>query len=189
MKQNLERTISFSVVIVIIGSISSIQLALADMLSNSIEQRIGDYDIQINTVPKVPISGQNTRINIRIATVSNNPIIDTPITIKISDEKNELIRTQPIILPSGHYAYNYIFKQPGIFLLSIDILDNSVGGDFNDSNKKIVFDFPISISEPISVELGSLTLPITVSAVAIGSVITLVLLKRSKRTSKESNIY
>ncbi|TLX92318.1 MAG: hypothetical protein E6K97_02045 [Thaumarchaeota archaeon] len=159
-------------------------MALADILSNSLEQRIGDYDIQINTVPKVPISGQETRINIRIATVSNNPIIDTPITIRISDEKNELIRTQPILLPSGHYAYNYIFNKAGIFLLSIDILDNPAVGNFNDSNKKLVFDFPITISEPITVELTSLTLPITITALVIGSAITFVLLKRFKRSKK-----
>jgi len=180
----LERIIPFSFVILIIGSISSIQLALADILSNSLEQRIGDYDIQINTVPKVPISGQETKINIRIATVSNNPIIDTPITIRISNEKNELIRTQPILLPSGHYAYNYIFTKAGIFLLSIDILDNPAVGDFNDSNKKLVFDFPITVSDPISVELTSLTLPITVTALVIGSVIAFVLLKRFKRSKK-----
>jgi hypothetical protein len=154
------------------------------MLSNSLEQRIGDYDIQINTVPKVPISGQETRINIRIATVSNNPITDTPITIRISDEKNELIRTQPILLPSGHYAYNYIFNKAGIFLLSIDILDNPAVGDFNDSNKKLVFDFPITVSEPISVELTSLTLPIAITAVVIGTVMAFVLLKRFKRSKK-----
>jgi hypothetical protein len=180
----LERIISFSFVIFIIGSISSIQLALADILSNSLEQRIGDYDIQINTIPKVPISGQETRINIRIATVSNNPIIDTPITIRISDEKNELIRTQPILLPSGHYAYNYIFNKAGIFLLSIDILQSPTIGEFNDSNKKLVFDFPVTVSEPIAVELTSLTLPITITALVIGSVIAFVLLKRFKRSKK-----
>jgi hypothetical protein len=180
----LERIISFSFVILIIGSISSIQLALADILGNSLEQRIGDYDIQINTVPKVPISGLETRINIRIATVSNNPIIDTPITIRISDEKNEFIRTQPILLPSGHYSYNYIFNKAGIFLLSIDILDNPAVGGFNDSNKKLVFDFPITVSEPISVELTSLTLPIAVTALVIGSVIVFVLLKRFKSSKK-----
>ena len=159
-------------------------MALADILSNSLEQRIGDYDIQINTVPKVPISGQETKINIRIATVSNNPIIDTPITIRISNEKNELIRTQPILLPSGHYAYNYIFTKAGIFLLSIDILDNPAVGEFNDSNKKLVFDFPITVSEPISVELTSLTLPIAVTALVIGSVIVFVVLKRFKSSKK-----
>ena len=159
-------------------------MVLADLLSNSLQQRIGDYDIQINTVPKVPISGQETRINIRITTVSNNPITDTPIMIKISDEKNELIRTQPILLPSGHYSYSYIFNKAGIFLLSIDILDNPAIGDFNDSNKKIAFDFPISVSEPILVQLTSLTLPITLIALVIGTVIAFVLLKRFKRSKK-----
>lgn len=159
-------------------------MVLADLLSNSLQQRIGDYDIQINTVPKVPISGQETRINIRITTVSNNPITDTPIMIKISDEKNELIRTQPILLPSGHYSYSYIFNKAGIFLLSIDILDNPAIGDFNDSNKKIAFDFPISVSEPILVQLTSLTLPITLIGVVIGTVIAFVLLKRFKRSKK-----
>lgn len=180
----MESIISFSFVILIIGSISSVQLVLADLLSNSLQQRIGDYDIQINTVPKVPISGQETRINIRITTVSNNPITDTPIMIKISDEKNELIRTQPILLPSGHYSYSYIFNKAGIFLLSIDILDNPAIGDFNDSNKKIAFDFPISVSEPILVQLTSLTLPITLIGVVIGTVIAFVLLKRFKRSKK-----
>lgn len=180
----MDRIISISFAILIISSISSVQLALADLLSNSLQQRIGDYDIQINTAPKVPISGQETRINIRITTVSNNPIIDTPIIIKISDEKNELIRTQPILLPGGHYSYSYIFNKAGIFLLSIDILDNPAIGDFNDSNKKLAFDFPISVSEPILVELSSLTLPITIIAVVIGTVIAFVLLKRFKRSKK-----
>jgi hypothetical protein len=87
-------------------------------------------------------------------------------------------------LPSGHYSYNYIFNKAGIFLLSIDILDNPAIGEFNDSNKKLVFDFPITISEPIPAEITALSLPITVTAVAIGSVIAFVLLKRFKRSKK-----
>lgn len=164
--------------------ISSNQLTLADVLSNSLEQRIGDYDIQINTVPKLPIPGQDSRINIRIATVSNNPITDTPIMIRLSDEKNEISRSQPIVLQSAHYTYNHIFNKSGVFLLSIDILDNLAAGGFNDSNKDLVFDFPITVSEPVSVELTSLTVPITVATIAIGSIVALVLLKRSKRSSK-----
>ena len=154
------------------------------MLSNSLEQRIGDYDIQINTVPKLPFPGHNTRINIRIATVSNDPITDTPVMIRISDEKNELSRTQPIVLPSGHYSYDHIFNNAGVFLLSIDILENLATGGFNDSNKNLVFDFPITVSEPVSVELTSLTLPIMVATIAIGSIVALVLLKRFKRSRK-----
>ncbi|HEY6949395.1 MAG TPA: hypothetical protein VI146_02200 [Nitrososphaeraceae archaeon] len=180
----MKLVIFFTLIILVIGLISSNQITLADVLSNSLEQRIGDYDIQINTVPKLPIPGQDSRINIRIASVSNNPITDTPIMIRLSDEKNEISRSQPIILQSGHYAYNHIFNKAGVFLLSIDILDNLAAGGFNDSNKDLVFDFPITVSEPVSVELTSLTVPITVSTIAIGSIVALVLLKRSKKSSR-----
>ncbi|MDW0146521.1 MAG: hypothetical protein QOK60_07135, partial [Nitrososphaeraceae archaeon] len=66
--------------------------------------------MSINAVPRDPISGQETRINIMITTVSNNPITDTPIAIRISDERDVLVRTQPILLSSGHFSYNYSFN-------------------------------------------------------------------------------
>jgi hypothetical protein len=162
----------------------SLHPALADPLSNSLRQRIGDYDIQINTLPIVPISGKETIINIRVNTVSNIPVTDTPIVIRISDENNELIRTQPILLSSGHYSYDYNFNKSGIFLLSIDILDNPVLGDSFDSNKKLIFDFPIRVSEPYSAEIVKMTLPITITVFAIGSVISLVLLRKFKKSKK-----
>jgi len=161
-----------------------VQTISADLLSNSLQQRIGDYDVRINSVPSNPISGQETRINIMITTVSNNPITDTPVTIRISDERDELVRTQPILLSSGHFSYNYSFDKSGIFLLSIDILDNPAVGDSNDSNKKLIFDFPIRVSEPYSAEIAKLTLPITITAVATGSVISWVLLRKFKKSKK-----
>jgi hypothetical protein len=124
------------------------QMLSADMLSNSLRQRIGDYDIQINTVPAVPISGHETRINIRISSVSNIPITDTPIVIRISDAKHELHETDPVFLSSGHSSYNYKFDRAGIFLVSVDILDNIYILNSSVSNRTLIFDFPIRISEP-----------------------------------------
>ena len=181
----MERIVLFiSYILIVISALSTVQSISADLLTNSLQQRIGDYDVSINAVPKDPISGQETRINIMITTVSNNPITDTPITIRISDERDELVRTQPILLSSGHFSYNYIFNKSGIFLLSIDIIDNPALGDANDSNKKLSFDFPIRVSEPYSAEIANLTLPITIAAVATGSVISLVLLKKFKKSKK-----
>lgn len=171
-------------ILIVICTLSTVQSISADLLNNSLQQRIGDYDVNINAVPKDPISGQETRINIMITTVSNNPITDTPIVIRISDEKNELVRTQPILLSSGHFSYNYSFNNSGIFLLSIDILDNPAVGDSNDSNKKVSFDFPIRVSEPYSAEIANLKFPIIVTAAATGSVISFVLLKKFKKSKK-----
>ena len=171
-------------ILIVICTLSTVQSISADLLNNSLQQRIGDYDVSINAVPKDPISGQETRINIMITTVSNNPITDTPIVIRISDERHELVRTQPILLSSGHFSYNYSFNNSGIFLLSIDILDNPAVGDSNDSNKKLIFDFPIHVSEPYSAEIANLKFPIIITAAVTGSVISLVLLKKFKKNNK-----
>ncbi len=167
-------------VTIITSLVSTVQTVAADLLSNSLQQRIGDYDVRINTIPMVPISGQGTQINIMMSTVSNIPITDTPITIRISNEREELARSQPILLSSGHYSYSYNFHKSGLFLLSIDILESPLSGDSNDSNRMLTFDFPIRVSEALSVEMANLALPIII-ATAAGSVGSLIVLKKLKK--------
>jgi len=177
----MTQSVLISIVILTIFSVFSLHPALADPLGNSLRQRIGDYDIQISTLPTVPISEKETIINLMITSVSNMPVTDTPIVIRISDENNELIRTQPILLSGGHYSYDYKFNKSGIFLFSIDVLDNLVVGNSNDSNNELIFDFPIRVSEPYSAEIAKMRLPITIAIAAIGSVVSLVLLMRFKK--------
>jgi len=116
-----------------------------------------------------------------MTTVSNIPITDTPITIRISNER-ELARSQPILLSSGHYSHSYNFDKSGLFLLSIDILENPLAGNSNGSNRMLTFDFPIRVSEPFSVNLANLALPIIIAAAAgsVGSLLVLKKLKKSK---------
>lgn len=160
---------------------SSLPTISADLLSNSLQQRIGDYDVRINTIPMTPISGKDTRINIMMTTVSNNPIIDTPITIRISNEREELIRSQPILLSNGHDSYNYNFDKSGLFLLSVDILENPLAGEFNESNNMLTFDFPIRVSDPFSADMANMAVPITIAAAA-GSVVSFIVLKKLKKS-------
>ena len=129
----------------------------------------------------IPISGKDTRINIMMTTVSNNPIIDTPITIRISNEREELIRSQPILLSNGHDSYNYNFDKSGLFLLSVDILENPLAGDSNESNKMLTFDFPIRVSDPFSADMANMAVPITIAA-ATGSAVSFIVLKKLKKS-------
>lgn len=118
-----------------------------------------------------------------ITTISNNPITDTPITIRISNEREELTRSQPILLSSGHHSYNYNFVKSGLFLFSVDILENPLAGDFNESKKMLSFDFPIRVSEPFSADMANLSIPVTI-AVAAGSVVSFIVLKKLKKSKK-----
>lgn len=171
------------IVTIAVNLVSTLQIVSADLLSNSLQQRIGDYDVRINTMPMVPISGQETRINIMIATVSNNPITDTPIIIRISNEKEELTKSQPVLLSSGHHPYVYNFDKSGTYLLSIDILDNPLAGDSNNSNRMLTFDFPIRISEPFSVDMANLAIPVIMTA-AVGFIASLIVLKKLRKRKK-----
>jgi hypothetical protein len=116
-----------------------------------------------------------------MTTVSNNPITDTPITIRISNERGELAGSQPILLSNGHHSYNYNFEKSGLFLLSIDILENPLAGYSNESNKVLTFDFPIRVSEPFSADMANLAVPITIAAAA-GSVVSFIVLKKLKKS-------
>lgn len=118
-----------------------------------------------------------------MTTVSNNPITDTPIIIRISDEREELVRTQPILLTNGHHSYNYKFDRSGLFLLSIDILENPLAGDSSDSNKQATFDFPIRVSDPITADIVNWAVPIIIVA-AVGSVVSFIVLKKRKKSKK-----
>jgi len=118
-----------------------------------------------------------------ITTVSNNPITDIPITIRISNEREELTGSQPILLSSGHHSYNYNFEKSGLFLFSIDILENPLAGDLNDSKRMLTFDFPIRVLEPFWADMANLAVPITISAAA-GSVVSFIVLRKLKKSKK-----
>jgi hypothetical protein len=48
----------------------------------------------------------------------------------------------------------------------------------------LIFDFPMHVSEPYSAEIASLKFPIIITAAVTGSVISLVLLKKFKKSKK-----
>ncbi|MER3407333.1 MAG: hypothetical protein C4292_00455, partial [Nitrososphaera sp.] len=57
--------------------------AFADPLKNASRQRIGNYDVQMATDPKSPVTGSLTHIQIRIAGVNGDDLINIPIQMRI----------------------------------------------------------------------------------------------------------
>ena len=55
---NWDLLVIFGLLILLIMSFSTYSQVLADPLKNAVQQRIGNYDFQIKTDPKVPIAGQ-----------------------------------------------------------------------------------------------------------------------------------
>lgn len=181
------------IILLIIVSLINISLLLdthhhhayADPLKNSIRQVIGNYNMEMRTDPKIPVSGQTTAISLRISSVNGDDLVDLPIVIRISNGGGELERTHPILVPYGHYIYKHTFSEAGIYAIDIDI------NDTNYSGQNIVFTFPINVSSSFAGYPLSSILPLAAGAVisvAITGIIVVIFLNKRKHNGRKKTI-
>lgn len=149
--------------------------AFADPLKNAYRQRIGNYDVEMTTEPKSPLVGSPTNILIRIAGVNGDDLVDVPITIRLAKDGAELQRTNPIIVPYGHYTHEYTFVQAGRYVLYVDLNDYSYSGE------TLTFTFFVNVAGPL--DYLYIAAP-SAAAVVAGIAGTLVFLKRKKKQVK-----
>ena len=149
--------------------------AFADPLKNAYRQRIGNYDVEMTTEPKSPLVGSPTNILIRIAGVNGDDLVDVPITIRLVKDGAELQRTNPIIVPYGHYTHEYTFVQAGRYVLYVDLNDYSYSGEI------LTFTFFVNVAGPL--DYLYVAAP-SAAAVVAGIAGTLVFLKRKKKQIK-----
>ena len=122
------------------NAVITMQEAFADSIKGSIRQNIGNYNLEMKTDPSNPIAGQNAKILLRIGSINGDDLVDLPILIRISLDGEDLTKTNPILVPYGHYIYNYIFPKTGIYALNVDINNDYYSG------QNITFTFPINVN-------------------------------------------
>jgi hypothetical protein len=155
--------------------LSSSAKAFADPLKNAYRQRIGNYDVEMTTEPKSPMVGSPTNILVRIAGVNGDDLVDVPITIRLVKDDTELQRTNPIIVPYGHYTYEYTFAQAGRYVVYVDL------NDYNYSGEILTFTFFVNVVGPL--DYLYIAAP-SAAAVAAGIAGALIFLKRKKKQVK-----
>ncbi len=171
-------------------SIPFLRRAHADILTNALNQRIGNYNIYMRTLPPNPVAGQNTEILFAINTINGEQMVDQPIAINISKDGIRQETTHPIFVPYGHYVHDYVFKEPGIYALDLSVLDDP------DTGENITFTFPVQIYDQFgeyfafsqvstySLPIGYIVLIVTTTSVAITVLVSIKIRnKRSRRTS------
>jgi hypothetical protein len=166
------------VVLLIIGSLST-QQAVADPLKNSILQRIGNYNIEMKTDPKIPVAGQNTKILLRISSVNGDELVDVPVVITLFKEGVTLEKTHPIFVPYGHFTHEYVFSKAGVYGLNVDINDTGYSG------QNIAFMFPINVLDSFALFFSaSLLLPIGSAVISVIIACTIFLYKRKRKGTR-----
>jgi hypothetical protein len=150
----------------------------ADSLKAASKQRIGNYDVEMTTEPKNPMTGASpTSIMIRIAGVNGDDLVDVPIMMRITRDGIELHRTNPIIVPYGHYTQEFTFPQAGRYVLYIDLNDYSYSGE------TLTFTFFINVAS--SSDYLYIAAPL-VAVVAVAIVSMMIFMKGKKKKRKGS---
>jgi hypothetical protein len=159
-----------TVVILMIAPLIPVQ-CFADQLTNALQQRIGNYNIQMKMEPNIPIANENTKITLRIASVNGDEIVDLPVIIRIIKDNVVLSNSTPIFIQYGHYTFSYKFPQAGIYAMNVVIQNDP------SSNQDIIFTFPLNISDRLVgffysysysiLFIGALSIAITILTVVV----------------------
>jgi hypothetical protein len=106
----------------------------AHQLFNSSEYRIAGYLIQIATQPEMPAVDNVAKILIRVADNNGSDMRDVNVGVKLY-KNGVLYYTHPItLLKDGHLEIDYIFKEPGIYIIEVNVYEhdgNVVTANFN----------------------------------------------------------
>jgi hypothetical protein len=166
-------------------TVMTIQEAFADSIRGSIRQNIGNYNMEMKTDPSNPVASQNAKILLRIGSINGDDLVDLPILIRISHDGHNLTKTAPILVPYGHYIYNYIFQKPGIYTLNVDINNDYYSG------QNISFTFPVNVNGPFLffpyINLSSSS-GITMVGIIIATTIIVIVICIATRLRRQKNL-
>jgi hypothetical protein len=182
MPSSIVLLIAFVCIITSALIINPLHQVYADSLKNALKQRIGNYEVEMITDPKSPLIGQNNRISLRFGSVNGDDLIDVPIVIRIFKDNIELEKTDQILVPYGHYNYDYVFPESGRYILYVDVNDVAY------SNQ--ILNFIYFIDVPESWNNSSLLLPIiivVVIAIVSTTIVSVIVFQRKKKQQSITN--
>lgn len=134
--------LSSVLVFLIFFSISTVYEANAHSLFNSAESTIGDYRIQIATLPEIPSTGEKSQILLRITDRDLNEVDRFTSGIRIFFNDEEVDTIPPQTHDDGHWQTDYVFQRSGNHIFRVDLYDVAKDGGV------ITYTFNVSTQNP-----------------------------------------
>jgi hypothetical protein len=163
------------------------------MTGGTLSQRISSFDVELKTIPSTPTAGDETDIFLRIGTIDGNDAVDTPITISIAKQGEEMFRSNTIFVPNGHYTHPYRFAESGIYGIYILIHDSSAVDETRTSSvsassigRDTLFTFPVDVHSKSLFEFSGIQLGLVLCVVATVITITIFYFRAKKKRGERS---
>ena len=147
--------------------------AEAHPLFNSGEEWIGDYRIQIATLPEIPEVGEKIQVLLRVVDADYQELEQFTLGIRIFYNEEQIDAVMPKMYQNGHIEMDYVFEMSGNHIFRVDLYDVSKDG------QALTYIFNISAQNPFGY--------IFISAVTMGGIMTAIIFAYvylSKRRSK-----
>jgi len=158
---------------VIIPMINLIPEAEAHPLFNSGEEWIGDYRIQIATLPEIPAVDEEIQVLFQIVDADFQELDQFTMGIRIFYDGEQIDAIMPNMYQNGHMEMDYIFEMSGNHIFRVDLYDVAADG------QPLTYSFNISTQDTFGF--------VFISAVTMGGMMTAIIFVYvywSKRRSK-----
>ena len=113
---------------VIIPMINLIPEAEAHPLFNSGEEWIGDYRIQIATLPEIPAVDEEIQVLFQIVDADFQELDQFTMGIRIFYDGEQIDAIMPKMYQNGHMEMDYIFEMSGNHVFRVDLYDIAADG-------------------------------------------------------------
>lgn len=150
----------FVLVFLIFFSISTIYEVNAHSLFNSAESTIGDFRVQIATLPEIPSTDEKSQILLRVTDRDLNEVERFTMGIRIFFNGEQIDTIPPQSHEGGHWETDYVFERSGNHIFRVDLYDIAKDGDV------ITYTFNVSTQNPFgyifiySIAVGGLGLAV-----------------------------
>jgi hypothetical protein len=173
--------------------------AFSDSLTGgALTQRIGNFDLELKTVPEKPLAGEKTKMFVRIGTINGDDVVDTPITIKLAKQGEQIYKTNRIVVPDGHYTHTFQFPESGIYGIDIEIQNYYAMSETEPSSssslpslqsraQSILFTFPIEVYSKSVFGFSDFEIALIIGAVVVASAIIFFTLRKKRNTTKSTS--
>ena len=147
----------FSLIILLMFTISE---ANAHSMFNSAESTIGDFRIQIATLPELPSNGEPMKILFRVTDLDFQEVDRFTLGSRIFYNDMQIDTIPPQSHQGGHWETDFILERSGIHIFRVDLYDAAKDGGV------LTYTFNISTQNPfgyvfiISITAGAMGLAI-----------------------------
>ena len=151
----------FLLLFLILPTINLISVAEAHPLFNSDEEWIGDYRVQISTLPEIPGVGEDIQVLLRVVDVDFQELDQFTLGIRIFYDGEQVDAIMPKTYQNGHIEMDYIFEMSGNHVFRVDLYDVSQDG------RVLTYTFNMSAQSPFGF--------IFISAITMGGIMTAII--------------